>query len=177
MLPGYLPNPIARSFTSMSMMPVIHCQPWYVMLGLARSFALPPTWQQRSCNRSGWPPSGLGWSSDQSFDKFSIPVGPGQVWDTTFRWDDVEGYSEISNPIPVTLPIDQNLTIGEYCSGSPYLGNNEPLPPGTITYNQCGEYYHVAHNHALQQITSWGLTMSGQLTFTRIDPPQPNNCP
>ncbi len=114
---------------------------------------------------------------DQSFDKYSIPVASGQVWDTTFRWEDVEEYDEVLNPIPVPLPIDLNLEGGQFFSGSPYLGTNNPLPPGTITFNQCGEYYHVAHNHALQQITSWGLTMSGQLTFTRIDPPQPNNCP
>lgn len=115
--------------------------------------------------------------TDQSYDKFSIPVGPGQIWDTTFIWQDVEGYDEVTNPVPVPLPIDLNLVTGQYYSGSPYLGSNDPLPPGTITFNQCGEYYHVAHNHALQQITAWGLTMSGQLTFTRIDPPQPNNCP
>jgi hypothetical protein len=42
--------------------------------------------------------------------------------------------------------------------------------------NSCGEYYHIAHNHALQQITAWGVVLSGHITFTRIDPPLPNNC-
>ncbi len=130
----------------------------------------------RVIGRDGRPLEGE-FQVDQSYDKFSLPVGPGQIWDTTFVWQDVEGYNATDNPIPVPLPVDQNLVTGQYYSGSPYLGNSDPLPPGTISFNQCGEFYHVAHNHALQQITAWGLTMSGQLTFTRIDPPQPNNCP
>jgi hypothetical protein len=48
---------------------------------------------------------------------------------------------------------------------------------GTTSYNQCGEFYHIAHNHALQQVAGWGVTLIGQVTFTRIDPPLPNNCP
>jgi FtsP/CotA-like multicopper oxidase with cupredoxin domain len=114
---------------------------------------------------------------DMSYEKFSIPLGPGQTWDVTFDWRDVEAWDASGNPVPVTIPRDQNLTFGPYYSGSPYLGSQEALPPGSDAQNQCGEYYHVAHNHALEQTTSWGMTMSGQLTYTRIDPPLPNNCP
>jgi FtsP/CotA-like multicopper oxidase with cupredoxin domain len=114
---------------------------------------------------------------DMSFEKYSIPLATGQTWDSLFAWSDVEGYNPTTNPVPALIPSDSNLTIGPYWSGSPYLGTNDPLPPGTITYNQCGEYYHVAHSHALQQITSWGISMSGALTLTRIDPAAPNNCP
>jgi hypothetical protein len=45
------------------------------------------------------------------------------------------------------------------------------MPPGMSTLNQCGEYYIISHNHALFQITSWGVTMSGPITYLRIDPP------
>jgi FtsP/CotA-like multicopper oxidase with cupredoxin domain len=114
---------------------------------------------------------------DLSYEKFSIPLGPGQTWDVTFEWRDVEAWDASGNPVPVTIPRDQNLTFGPYYSGSPYLGSQEALPPGADAQNQCGEYYHVAHNHALEQTTSWGMTMSGQMTYTRIDPPLPNSCP
>lgn len=114
---------------------------------------------------------------DASFEKFTTVIGPGQTVDTTFTWDDAERWDPTNNPLPITIPQTQNLTIGEYFSGDPYLGKQEPLPAGTITNNQCGEYYHVAHNHALQKITSWGITMSGMLSYTRIDPPLPNSCP
>ncbi len=116
-------------------------------------------------------------NEDQSYEKFSIPVGPGQTYDSIFTWEDVNQYDPTVNPIPVTVPSEQNLTYGQYFSGSPYLGSSEPLPPGSTSYVQCGEYYHVAHNHALSTITSWGMTMSGMMTYTRIDPPLPNNCP
>jgi hypothetical protein len=115
---------------------------------------------------------------DLSYDKFSIPVGPGQTWDITFDWQDDNNYSGSVNPVPVTIPQQSNLTYGAYFSGSPYLGTEGALPPGGENYSQCGEYYHIAHNHALQQMTSWGgITLSGQATYTRIDPPLPNTCP
>jgi len=115
--------------------------------------------------------------ADLSYDKFSVPVGPGQTWDVTFDWRNIDGYSP-SSPIPVTVPQQQNVMVGPYWSGSPYLGNDGPLPAGGENYSQCGEYYHIAHNHALQQMTSWGgITLSGQAAYTRIDPPLPNSCP
>jgi hypothetical protein len=35
----------------------------------------------------------------------------------------------------------------------------------------CGEYYHVAHNHDLTQVTNYGATFGGMLTLIRVDPP------
>lgn len=109
-------------------------------------------------------------TNDLSYEKFSVDIAPGQTYDSLFAWKDEDSYS-IANPIPITIPNELNLTIGQFFSGSPYLGINEPLPPGSTSYNQCGEFYHVAHNHALQALTSWGITGSGQLTYTRINPP------
>ncbi len=113
---------------------------------------------------------------DMSYEKFTILLGPGQTYDELFAWTDVEGWNPVDNPIPVTIPQLQNLTFGTFYSGSPYLGNTDTLPVGSQALNSCGEYYHIAHNHALQQITAWGVVLSGHITFTRIDPPLPNNC-
>ena len=112
---------------------------------------------------------------DLSMEKFAINIGPGQTWDVLFKWYDAEGYSP-ENPVPVTVPSLANQVIGLFYSGSPYLGTKETLPPGTQSLNQCGEYYIISHNHALYQITSWGVTMTGPITYMRIDPPQPNTC-
>jgi len=112
---------------------------------------------------------------DQSFEKFAINIGPSQTWDVLFKWYDAEGYSE-TNPVPVTEPDIANLTHGMFYSGSPYLGKLGPLPPGISTLNQCGEYYIISHNHALFQLDAWGMTMAGQITYVRVDPPLPNNC-
>jgi hypothetical protein len=114
---------------------------------------------------------------DLAFEKFAINIGPGQTWDVSFSWRDAESYSSTLNPIPVTTSNVANLVHGMFYGGSPYLGETGPLPPGTSTLNQCGEYYIISHNHALYQITSWGMTMSGPITYLRVDPPKPNNCP
>jgi FtsP/CotA-like multicopper oxidase with cupredoxin domain len=118
-----------------------------------------------------------GTGDDLSFEKFSVNIGPGQTWDALFGWADPESYSPITNPIPITEPNIQDLEIGMFFGGSPYLGSTEPMPPSITTLNECGEFYIIAHNHALYQITSWGVNMTGPITYSRIDPPLPNNCP
>jgi FtsP/CotA-like multicopper oxidase with cupredoxin domain len=114
--------------------------------------------------------------TDMSYEDFTLLVGPGQTYDVLFDWRDAEDYHPVDNPIPVTIPQLQNLVFGTFYSGSPYLGSTDLLPVGSQALNSCGEYYHIAHNHALQQITAWGIVMSGHITFTRIDPPLPNSC-
>jgi len=125
--------------------------------------------------RDGNPLEGPG-GEDLSYEKFAVNIGPGQTWDVVFKWYDAEGYSP-SNPVPVTVPDLVNVALGEFFSGSPYLGETATLPPGSTTLNQCGEYYIISHNHALFQLDAWGQPMSGPITYLRIDPPQPNNCP
>ncbi|MCB8984103.1 MAG: multicopper oxidase domain-containing protein [Ardenticatenaceae bacterium] len=129
----------------------------------------------RVIGRDGHPLEGTG-GEDLSFEKFSINLGPGQTWDVIFKWYDAEGYSP-DNPVPVTVPGIQNLVFGLFYSGSPYLGEQGTLPVGTSNTNSCGEYYIISHNHALYQITSWGVPMTGPITYMRIDPPLPNDCP
>lgn len=124
--------------------------------------------------RDGSPLAGPA-GQDLSFEKFAVNIGPGQTWDVTFKWFDAENYSA-ANPVPVTIPQVNNQTYGMFYSGSPYLGQTGPLPPGASTLNTCGEYYVISHNHALYQLTSWGMTMSGPITYVRVDPPLPNNC-
>ena len=129
----------------------------------------------RVVGRDGFPLVNDG-GADLSFDKFAVNVGPGQTWDVTFDWRDNEGYSE-SNPVPVTIPNLQNMVFGMFFSGSPYLGTDGTKPVGDTPMTQCGEYYIIAHNHALFQLDSWGVPMTGPATFTRVDPPLPNTCP
>jgi FtsP/CotA-like multicopper oxidase with cupredoxin domain len=118
-----------------------------------------------------------GAGQDLSYEKYVINIGPGQTWDALYWWYDAEGYNADTNPVDVTVPNLQNMAYGELFSGSPYLGIQDTIPVGTPNINQCGEYYIIAHNHALYQITSWGVPMTGPITILRIDPPQPNACP
>jgi FtsP/CotA-like multicopper oxidase with cupredoxin domain len=113
---------------------------------------------------------------DLAWENFSVPIGPGQTWDGLFFWEDVEKYDPDSNPVPITIPNMQNMTSGPLFSDSPYLGEKGDRPPDNTSLNQCGEYYIISHNHALFQISSWGVPTTGPITFMRIDPPLPNNC-
>jgi len=126
--------------------------------------------------RDGYPLEDGG--QDLSMEKFSFNIGPGQAWDVIFSWYDREGYDELTNPVPVNpLPDLNNVVLGMFYSGSPYLGKKVTLPPGSSTLNQCGEFYIISHNHALFQLDANGQTMSGPITYLRVDPPQPNTCP
>jgi FtsP/CotA-like multicopper oxidase with cupredoxin domain len=116
--------------------------------------------------------------NDISYEKFLIDIGPGQTVDTTLKWTDVEQWRPGGDKeIPVDLPPlqDQLVSPDTWFSESPYLGSTGDLPPGVTSNNQCGEYYHVAHSHALQQATNYGATFGGMMTLIRIDPPA--GCP
>jgi hypothetical protein len=112
-----------------------------------------------------------GMPADTSVDRFDVVVPPGQTIDVTFGWVDAQQWDPNSNPIGVAQPQQQNLINGPYWSGSAYLGQKLPLLNGITQYNQCGEYYHFAHSHALFQVTNYGAPGGGMLTFIRVDPP------
>ena len=115
--------------------------------------------------------------TDASIDRFSIVVPPGGTIDTQFAWVDQANWDPAKHPINsggadnVVVPDQQARTEGKFWSGTPYLGAIADLSTGITQYNQCGEMYQVTHSHALFQATNYGASMSGMLTFIRIDPP------
>jgi FtsP/CotA-like multicopper oxidase with cupredoxin domain len=117
--------------------------------------------------------------ADTSADHFGIVVPPGQTQEGFFTWQDAQNWDPSTNPVGVQVPSIQNRTEGAYWSGSPYLGVLNPTEltgAGKAHFNQCGEFYHVAHSHALFQATNYGLqTGTGMLTMIRVDPVDPNN--
>jgi FtsP/CotA-like multicopper oxidase with cupredoxin domain len=115
---------------------------------------------------------------DLSYVKFDIDVQPGQSVDALMDWRDVEHWDPTTNPIPTTLPaLQDQVLVGTdtWFSESPYLGAKNGLPKNITSNNECGEYYHVAHSHALEQATNFGATFGGMMTVFRIDPPA--GCP
>ena len=128
-------------------------------------------------------PDGTG---DMSIRKYLVELAPGQTVDATWQWK----YSQIAsngsgapnqpwtpatataNGVPLPDFRDVRYT-GEnvWYGGTPYLGEKAPLPQDTTSFNECGEYYMVAHSHALNEATTYGTAMGGMLTLYRIDPP------
>lgn len=115
-------------------------------------------------------------TGDFTEEKFNIMVGAGATVDATFRWTNEEGYANSDdNRVPVQWPQGPNLLEGDFWSGSPYLGDTGKLNPGILGKTQCGEYYHVAHNHDLTQVTNYGITFGGMLTLIKVEPASPDN--
>jgi FtsP/CotA-like multicopper oxidase with cupredoxin domain len=128
---------------------------------------------ERVVNRDGHAMAG-GNGEDLSYLKYDIDVGPGQTVDTLMDWRDTEQWNAKTNPIPTQLPvITDQLLVGTdtWFSESGYLGTKNPLPPNITSNNECGEYYHIAHSHALEQATNYGASFGGMMTVFRIDPP------
>jgi FtsP/CotA-like multicopper oxidase with cupredoxin domain len=110
--------------------------------------------------------------NDNTEEKFNILINPGGSVDATFRWTNEESYDDVNGfRVPVAQPNGPNLNQGSYWSGSPYLGSEGLLNPGVLTKSQCGEYYHVAHNHDLTQVTNYGITFGGMMTLIKVEPP------
>jgi len=115
---------------------------------------------------------------DLAYLKYDIDVMPGQTVDALMDWRDVEHWDPVTNPIPTEVPVlTDQLLVGTdtWFSESPYLGHQGSFPANITVNNECGEYYHVAHSHALQQATNYGATFGGMMTVFRIDPPA--GCP
>ena len=127
------------------------------------------------------PTAGAGGTpADTSVDRYGIVVPPGSTMEGEFTWSadptTAQGWDPNNRPIDVPVPQDQSRTDGAYWNGTPYLGQTGPLVNGLTQYNECGEFYHVAHSHALFQATNYGASMGGMLTMVRIDPPNRSDC-
>jgi FtsP/CotA-like multicopper oxidase with cupredoxin domain len=128
---------------------------------------------ERVVNVDGQALQGEG-GQDLSYNKYDLNVAPGQTLDVLMDWRDVEHWNASTNPIPTQIPaITDQLLVGTdtWFSESPYLGTKNAVPTNITDNNQCGEYYHIAHSHALQQATNFGATFGGMMTVYRIDPP------
>jgi hypothetical protein len=109
--------------------------------------------------------------TDFTEEKYNLLVGTGSTLDATFRWTNEEGYADGNGSrVPVQWPQAANLLEGDFWSGSPYLGDQGVLNPGIVGKGQCGEYYHVAHDHNLTHVTNYGITFGGMLTLIKVEP-------
>jgi FtsP/CotA-like multicopper oxidase with cupredoxin domain len=168
---------------------LVHIKPWdaqsnpqpavirYLNAGRVNYPFHPHGSDERVVNKDGHALEGTG-GQDLGYLKYDIDVMPGQTVDALMDWRDVEHWDPVTNPIPTELPvITDQLLVGPdtWFSESPYLGHQGAFPSNITVNNECGEYYHVAHSHALQMATNYGATFGGMMTVFRIDPP--SGCP
>jgi len=115
---------------------------------------------------------------DGTYGSFLVDLGANRTADALFDWTNNEKWDPVSNPLPIQMsPYQDVLTSAStWYSMSPYLGQTGELPAGVTSLNVCGEYYHMAHNHALQRATNYGASFGGQMTLIRIDPANDPKC-
>ncbi len=73
--------------------------------------------------------------------------------------------------LPVTLPGVQDLALGGWWSGSPFLGDTGGLPPGEGGLNPFGGYFFVWHSHAEKELTTFDIFPGGSLSAVVVLPP------
>lgn len=74
-------------------------------------------------------------------------------------------------PFPVILPDAQDLTFGQFYSGSPFLGALGALPPGEGGFNPNGGYFYMWHSHNEKEIINFDIFPGGMLTMMLIEHP------
>ena len=115
-----------------------------------------------------WTGKGMGWDI--------YGTGPDYPHDCT---PDVNGFDLMTHewcddhgkPLPVTLPEVQNLTLGGFWSGSPFMGDGEPLPPGEGGLNPNNGFFFMWHSHAEKELANFDIFPGGMLTMMVVEPP------
>jgi len=72
---------------------------------------------------------------------------------------------------PVTLPNIQDLTVGQFYSGSPFLGAFGALPPGEGGFNAHAGFFFMQHSHNEKELTNNNIFPGGLATFMIVVPP------
>jgi len=86
--------------------------------------------------------------------------------DVTWEWCPDHGL-----PPPVNIPGSQEWDAGNFYSGSPFLGQKGPLPPGLGSLNTDGSFFHIFHSHTEKEMTTNDVFPGGMMTFTVVVPP------
>jgi FtsP/CotA-like multicopper oxidase with cupredoxin domain len=120
---------------------------------------------------------------------FTITSVPGGTVDAIFEWTgkglgwDIYGHApgdamrpnewppDHGKPLPVELPEGQNLTVGGFWSGSPFMGAAGSIPPGEGGLNPNAGFTYMWHSHAEREMVNNDIFPGGLMTMLVIHPP------
>jgi hypothetical protein len=71
----------------------------------------------------------------------------------------------------VILPSRQDLTYGQFFSGSPFLGALGSLPPGQGGFNPWAGFFFMQHSHSEKELTNNNIFPGGMATFLVVIAP------
>ena len=141
--------------------------------------------------------SGAGAGADLAYSDYSLQADPGSTQDIIFEWTgkgmgwDFYGHAP-SDPLQpfedpqyhgvslsdtringgkeLHLPQIQDITIGGFYSGSPFLGAAGELPPGEGGLNPWDGFFYPWHSHHEKELTNFDIYPGGMLTFFSVVP-------
>ena len=117
-----------------------------------------------------WTGEGLGWDAYGHTTTSAATLQPGEcVFNGVVNL--ANPLCDHGKPIPVTLPDNLALMIGEFWSGSPYLGQLGSLPPGQGRNNTTGGYFFMWHSHTEKEIVNNNVFPGGMLTMCVVEAP------
>jgi hypothetical protein len=82
-----------------------------------------------------------------------------------------EWCADHGRPLPVLIPEQDDLSPGDFFSGSPFLGQLGTLPPGLGKFNVDGSFFQIMHSHSEKEMTNNDVFPGGMMTFIVILPP------
>lgn len=134
-------------------------------------------------------PSATGPGADLAYQDYTVNSIPGQTFDAIFHWTgeklgfDMYGHANAGDPLqpyeyaqdhakpfPMNLPPISVLNLGQFWSGSPFLGGAGELPPGFVGLNTGGGYFFMWHSHSEKELTSNDIFPGGMLTMMVVLP-------
>ncbi|MBI5576783.1 MAG: multicopper oxidase domain-containing protein [Deltaproteobacteria bacterium] len=117
-----------------------------------------------------WTGKALGW------DVYGDPNDPLTAHDCA---PNAQGFDPVTSewcadhgkPFPVGIPEQDDLSAGDFFSGSPFLGQLGALPPGFGKFNTNGAFFQIWHSHSEKEMTNNDVFPGGIMTFMVIIPP------
>ena len=107
------------------------------------------------------------------------PTWPGNICDQYVEGDPGTYFDPYTSeycpdhgvPFPVTIPTRDNLTFGQFYSGSPFLGGAGDLGAGHPSLNSAGGYFYMWHSHTEKELTSNDIWPGGLVSFMIVEHP------
>jgi FtsP/CotA-like multicopper oxidase with cupredoxin domain len=133
-----------------------------------------------------WTGAGIGWDIvGHGTDVDNPPLGdfpgPGDLDNNNDRildtcnpligaepWEDPADHCKL---FPLKLPGAQDVTFGQFYSGSPFLGALGALPPGEGGFNPWGGFFFMQHSHNEKELTNNNIFPGGMATFLVVIAP------
>jgi len=128
--------------------------------------------------------SAPGAGADLAYYDYTVQIHPGATYDTIGRWSfdieelnwDIYGaipfrHADDGRVLPTTLPELQELGLGGFYSGSPFLGAQDSLPPGEGGLNPTGGYLFMWHSHHEVEQVNNDIFPGGLTTMMVVEHP------